>query len=302
MEILFTALFIMFTSLGFSQDYIPMLQEGNSWNVDIYYEPFKGDSFTITRELSLGEVVEIDGLEYYQTLVSGNESCLLREDNGYVYKYNDFLQEEFLLFDFSLEVGDVFNVMESAYSGFPSFSSCASPDLLSWVYETELHVESVDYVDIAGQNRKVITFEEYFSGGQYAWIEGIGNWTGFDLMSETIDVSGTTIIACFTTEGETYFMFGATSCDNTTLHTSDFLKNEIKLFPNPLTETSVLQFPPGFGIDQIKIYDVTGKVFADERIDKLVHPIAAKKFSSGLYLYQLYSSGNLIKTDKFVVN
>lgn len=301
MKILTTSLFIIFTSFGFSQDYIPLLQEGNKWNVDIHYDPFKGVPYVVTRELSLGDLVVINGLEYRQTLLSGNESCLLREEDGVVYKYKESQQEEVILFDFNLEIGDVFNVSDSAYSSFPFNSSCVSPDLQSWVYETELHVNDVSYVELAGQVRKVISFEEYSSVGYFYWIEGIGNWTGFDLMAETIDVSGESIISCFTNNGETYFMFGATSCDNTTLQISDVLKGEITLYPNPITETSLLQLPQGFDIDQIRIYDVTGKVFADERIDKLVHPIASKKFSSGLYLYQLYSSGNLIKTAKFIV-
>lgn len=297
----FTLLFfLLFSSIILAQDFIPMLQVGNEWNVDIYYDPFKGDPSVVTRELSLGDLVLINGFEYRQTLVSGNVSCLLREDNGFVYKYSEALQEEYLLFDFTLEEGDVFNVTESAYGGFPYFSSCVSPDLLSWVYENELHVANVDYVDIAGQIRKVISFEKFSSVGNYYWIEGIGNWTGFDLMAETVDISGSTIIACFTTNGETHFMFGATSCDNT-LGAAEWEKAQPVLYPNPVTDISILHFPEDSGIDTLKFFDVSGRLVMVESISENYFVIDAMQYASGLYFYQGFSENTLIKTDTFIV-
>lgn len=277
-----------------------MLQEGNSWNVDVHYEPFKGDPSLVTREMTLGELVTINGIEYRQTLVSGNESCLLREDNGRVYKYSEWSEEEYLLFDFTLEEGDVFNVSDSAY-GFPFFLSCVAPDLLSWVYEDELHVISVDYVDIAGQNRKVITFGEFSSDGNYYWIEGIGNWTGFDLMEETVDVSGFTIIVCFTTNGETYFMFGATSCDNT-LDAQDVLLSKVAVAPNPIVDKAILQIPVESGIDHLVILDAYGRILLNETIETSYYTIDGEQYASGLYFYQVFSEGKLLMTASFVRN
>lgn len=299
MKTFITSITLLFASLAFSQDYIPMLQEGNSWNVDIYYEPFKGDPSLVTREMTLGEVVTINGIEYRQTLVSGNESCLLREDNGLVYKYSESIEEEYLLFDFTLEEGDVFNVSESAY-GFPFFLSCVAPDLQSWVYEDALHVTSVDYVDIAGQNRKVITFEESSGVGYYYWIEGIGNWTGFDLMAETVDVSGSTIIVCFTTNGETYFMFGATSCDNT-LNTQDQTLSKVAIVPNPIVDKGIMQIPEESGIDHLMIFDAAGRKLVDSSIETSSYTIDSEQYATGLYFYQVFSDGRPLKTSSFIV-
>lgn len=292
--------FLLSSSINMAQDFIPMLQVGNEWNVDIHYDPFKGDPSVVTRELTLGDLVLINGIEYRQTLVSENVSCLLREDNGFVYKYSESLQEEYLLFDFTMEEGDVFNVTESAYGGFPYFSSCVSPDLLSWVYESELHVANVDYVDIAGQIRKVISFEEFSAVGYYYWIEGIGNWTGFDLMAETVDISGFTIVACFTTDGETHFLFGATSCDNT-LGVSETDKAQPVLYPNPVTNISILHFPEESRIDTIKIFDVSGKLVKQESISQNYFAIDAMQYASGLYFYQGSSENTILITDKFMV-
>lgn len=284
-----------------------MLQEGNAWNVDIVYNLFEPPPdipccYTVTHTVTLGNIVTINGLDYRETMSTGSESFLLRENNGLVYKYIESTQEELLMFDFTLEVGDVFNVSESIYTDFPNIHvSCVTNDLFSYVYESELHVSDVDYVVLAGEERKIITFEENSAWFNYVWIEGIGNMTGFDLMNEMIDITDYSILSCFTTGEDTYFMFGATSCDNTTLNTQEHMLSKIVLSPNPVTNSAILQIPEESGIDQLVILDASGRKLVESKIETSTYPINGELYASGLYFYQVLSEGRLLKTSSFII-
>ena len=300
----FLALFLsVFT---FSQEYIPMLQEGNAWSVDLHYNFFDPPPnvpccYTVSVQVSLGETIIINGLEYTQIYSNNNSSCLLREENGKVYKYDEAQQLDKVVFDFSLEAGDVFPLSGSVYEQFPYNISCASENFFSIVYENELHVSSIEYLQMAGETRKVINFEEG-SWLPYSWIEGIGNVTGFDLMAEAIDITDYSILSCFTNNGITYFMFGATSCDNTTLYVPESLQNQIILYPNPVTKISILQFPETLEISSLKIFNEAGKLLKEETISKKnSYTLEAMQYSSGLYFYKVFSKGRLLKSDAFIV-
>jgi hypothetical protein len=294
--------FLFFLNISFAQPYLPVLEENNEWSVDIYYEPFKPPNppyfWTITEQISVGGIVVIDGREYTQILRDEIPSCFLREENGVVYKYDENASIDRVLFDFNLNVGETFNLIGSAYDSYPYCS-----EIYSSLYEFELTVETVETIELAGEMRKVISFE-YAGGnsGEFRWVEGIGNITGFDLLWEAVDVTEGSALVCFTKNGTTYFFNNATACDNTTLYTPDNLKSEIVLAPNPVQDISILQLPSELNIDTVRIYDITGKVISEESITKNYITINAMDYASGLYFYQATSENEMIKTERFVVN
>ncbi|RLD27253.1 MAG: hypothetical protein DRI70_04695, partial [Bacteroidetes bacterium] len=164
-----------------------------------------------------------------------------------------------------------------------------------------LTVKSVEFVELAGVNRKVITFDQYGYAGNFQWIEGIGNITGFDFMWEAIDITDGYLLVCFETNGTSYFFNNATSCDNTTLSIDDHSQDQIILYPNPVTSISILQFPSEGIIDLLKIYDVSGKLVKEEKVNKDYVLIDAMQYRSGLYFYQVFSVNKLLKTGKFII-
>lgn len=264
--------------------------------------PPKGEPccYVITNEISLGNTTLINGIEYTQVLSNDTETCLFREENGIVYRYNENNGEDYIVFDFTLEMGDIFPIFESVYSSNPLFSSCTDSFLLSTVWVESLTVASVDFIEVAGETRKIISFEE--NGFlQYAWIEGIGNVSGFDLMDETVDVTEYSLLSCFTTNGVTYFFNDATSCENTTLGLTENLQDKILLFPNPVKQTSILQWSEQNEIDVVKIISISGQIIREDLVSKNFYTIDAMHFASGLYFYQVYSENKLIKTEKFVI-
>ena len=302
MKHLILSLTLLFTCISFSQDYIPLLEEGNSWSVDVFYAPWDLPdppySWTITEQISLGDIEEVNGLEYYRVWNSEEPSCLLREENGIVYKFDESEGVDKILFDFTLEEGDSFNLYGSAYENYPYCTIHGTGSR----YYNQLTVDTIEEVEIAGELRKVITFlEETESLTPHQWIEGIGNITGFDMLWGWIDYSGLVTLVCFTTNDTTYFFNDANYCDNTTLSLGETHKDKIVLYPNPISERSILQLPNEAEIDQLKIYNISGVLVKEISITTENYILNNMDFASGLYFYQVSSNGKHIKTEKFIV-
>jgi hypothetical protein len=290
---------ILFFNFSFTQTYLPFLEENNKWNVNVYVHIFQPPSgpccYTVTREFTLGPTEIVNNIEYYRVLLDGNPSCLLREENGVVYKFDETNLVDRVLFDFTLETGETFELTGSAYDNYPYCNYESGPPY------TQLIVESVDNLMIAGEIRKVITFTEYGFFTQFQWIEGIGNITGFDLIWEEIDFTDGSLLVCFEQAGTNTFFNNATSCDNTTLSVTEADKENIILYPNPVTATSILQIPESFEADRIEVYSVSGKLVTEDVVSKNYYLFDTMKYRSGLYFYKLYSRSEVIKTDKFII-
>ncbi len=296
--LLFTIIFLNFC---YAQPYLPILEDGNAWSVDVLYCPFNPPyqtQWTVTQQITINGTVDINGVVYKQIYRDSQPSCLLREENGVVYKYDDSDNSEKILFDFNVEVGDVFFVLDLAYD----FDNCSGggQNLSIWYIEAF----EIETLYIAGANRKVIKFLNQLSpqGGEVlAWIEGIGTVAGLEVPWPLEDVTCGSSLACFKNNGITHFMNGATSCDNTTLGLDSFSSEEIILYPNPVVNTSILQLPEAASIDLLKVFTINGKLIKEEIITKDHATIYHMDYASGLYFYQTFSENKLIKTEKFIV-
>ena len=70
------------------------------------------------------------------------------------------------------------------------------------------------------------------------------------------------------------------------------IKEQIVLYPNPVTNTSILQIPEALNIDSIKIFDFNGRLVKEFTIQNNNIAINAMDYASGLYFYQIYAEGN----------
>jgi len=287
--------------LAEAQDYVPMLQEGNKWSVDVYYNTLPPGcepncQYTVTPQIALGAIEMVDGKSYYRIMSDGTPTCLIREENGMVYQYDVDAQLDRVLFDYTLEVGDTFFTAGSAYD---ISDKCINHD--AWPGWEDLTVAAVDFVELAGALRKVITFDQNGYFGNFQWIEGIGNITGFDFMWEAVDFTDGSLLVCFETDGLNYFFNDATSCDNTTLGITDLPSYKSMLHPNPVTATSILQFAAEGLADTVHIFDINGKQVRSIPVLTDYILINAMDYRAGLYFYQVSSEGKILKTKKFIV-
>ena len=277
MKKLFFAVILFVTTFSFSQEYLPMLEDGNSWGAaisDLYFP-------TIYFQFDIGEEIIADNKVYKRIILNGEETeCLFREENGVVYYLNSTNIEQ-VLFDFTLEIGDVFELN----------------NILCFVNGNgNLTVVSISYEYIAGENRKVLEMEGF--SNEY-WIEGLGSTNG-GLYSGVQNIEGGSSLLCFYHNGETYYFNNSTNC-NIVLSNNDNFINNITVYPNPITERSILQLPLEAEIDHLKIYNISGKLIKEETISSDNYILNNMNFASGLYFYQVSSKGKHIKTEKFIV-
>jgi len=296
MKTALTALFVFIFSYSYAQSFLPMLEEDHIWSVDVYFDPFVDPpvEYTITHQVSVSGAIPMNGKIYKRVYNNdGGTSCLVREENGVIYQIDEINSTEFIKYDFTLQVGDVFD--------FTAFFYCTYIGQNNGIVG-ELEVINVNTQFIAGEDRKVIEFEQ---GGAFVseiWMEGIGSIRGFDPIGQMWDISNDgTLLVCFTINGTVYFFNGATSCDNTTLSIDDLDRDQIILYPNPVTNISILQFPSEGIVDTLKIYSISGKLVNEEKVTKDYILIDAMQYPSGLYFYQVFSEKKLLKIEKFII-
>lgn len=291
-------LFLFVYCYSYTQSYLPMLEEDHTWSVDFHYgilppgcEP--NCNFIITEQITVSGAVVVDGKTYKKVFTeAGETSCLVREENGVVYQLDASHSTEIVKYDFTLELGEPFSFQDLFYCPLSDGSGFGGP------YE----VIDIRTEFIAGEDRKVIEFDFNFGAGiNETWIEGIGSITGFDPIGTVIDITDYSLLACFDINGTNYFFNNATSCDNTTLGIANFEKNDAVLYPNPVSNTSILQFSSEGWVDSIKIFDSTGKLVKEEKVTGDYVRIDAMQYRSGLYFYQVFLENQLLKIDKFIV-
>jgi len=263
----------------YTQDVIPLLEEGTVWHV--YHKSIEGGGYVYPLEIV--ETVDINGILYKR--FEGYCDAFFREDNGLIYQA-DVDGNEQLMYNFNLDVGDTFTFSDisalfceiSAYSG------------------EEFEVTEVTTQFIAGLDRKVMILEGV--QGKETWIEGIGAVSSLDTHAWFIAFYNRLI--CHTKDGITTFFNGFDECE-ATAGLDDFFKSTVVLAPNPVFSISTLQFSSEGAADTVHILDVFGRVISEINVQGDRVLIDAKAYSAGVYFYQVYSEKQLLKTEKFIV-
>ncbi len=213
-----------------------------------------GQNYSQVRNLEVDDTLGITSSTY----VGG-----LRQANGLVYFYADFLSSEILLYDFGLETNEQITLT------------------MPFSNETVIRtVDSTKFEMLAGKMRKVIYFKNsapncIFQPEQ--WIEGIGSsygllWRAFDpcLLAD----AGNQLL-CFQQENE-YLNLTMIECflpeqnDCVLVSSSETVIRHIfplKIFPNPALQTITLHddgrsLPPG---GKAVVYNAMGETVLTKR-------------------------------------
>ncbi len=161
-------LVLLFSQLSlFSQEYETIVDTSKQWNV-VYTminpcAPPWENQYSTTYVYTLGEEVEIEGVLYYKVIQDGNfTNNYIREDAQHkVYFIGE--GEEYLLYDFDVEVGDI---VYGAYNQ-------------AWT------ITAVETEYYAGADRKKISLD---GAGEDIWYEGRGSIRGLTFsLYECID-------------------------------------------------------------------------------------------------------------------
>ncbi len=281
------------------QDYIPLAVEDAQWVIrmwdpinnwpDGYYGYFiKGDTVINSINYKIVYKREFE-LAYNPPLTITNEYIFgaVRDDivNRKVYgisfigqvSYDCAFNEEFLLHDFSLTIGD----------------SCGYPTPLCNVMY--YNIIDVFYAVVYDVNRKVIQSRNISSGVPCYdnFYEGIGNQSGLFEPPQ-----------CF--ETATFldrYCIGVHCIDDLLLTVKGINENvHVSISPNPFTDFLTVNLSPQLVFKKItlKIYNITGKILIEKYLKEKIYTVNTKNLQKGIYFFTIQKENQIIQTGKII--
>jgi hypothetical protein len=271
-----------------------MLQNGNRWGTSFC-------SFGECSGISITEILGEETINGETYKIMGNNTCLMREENGIVYVLNED-QTEDVFIDFTLEIGD-------SYFTDSLQDNCLN---MSFSNTNEIRITDTQTINILGEDRKVLFMDYYDDGFQIdldgqeeIWIEGIGSTQAIGPGGFAFD--NDIFLNCFTNNGSTVRFSGniitnnTSDCIETTAGVDEYLLNQINLSPMPVLEKANLKIPLEIIDPGVIIFDMNGEILYELKISKLNTELNFSSFSSGMYFYQIYSENKLIATKKLII-
>ena len=278
----FLILFCILTSMTFSQDYYPLIEEDRSWNVlniiPSGWEPPFDTTYNTESWYIKGDTI-ISTYEY-KILHSSSEPDptswtlrgFMREDSTkkvWLRWKNDI--EEILIYDFSLSTGD-------------SISIGYMPEYY--------HIDSITSVEINGttRNKYWISQEDY--DWNDTWIEGIGSNKG--IVQGMMLIGGWSWFLCMSDYGELIYMNPNYESCYLITGINEIDNPIINIYPNPAKESLHIKNNQKIEITSIKIVNANGQII--KHFDSRKTHLDISEICSGLYFLEIsYKNGQLIK-------
>jgi hypothetical protein len=246
---------VCFYNIGIAQDYTPMLEIGKIW----YMRVTNDTGATSTFQITATEIVQINGVDYFH-LEDSRDNCdaYLRDDiiEKKVYGFLD--NEEFLLFDFTLEVGDYINI-----NGFNfPITSIGNDDFFG--------LENLRFYELNGYDKL---------------IEGIG------LLSNGVS-DGFRLNCIFFPVFEDLDVINMSQ----PLDINDVTLDKLSIYPNPVVDNLQIEFNSVSEIKDVKVYSILGKLVLSPQYKKENNQIDVSSLNNGIYFLKIETEiGYLIK-------
>ncbi len=204
------------------------------------------------------------------------------DDTGKVY----FLQDgtEYWLYDFGMEVGDsIMNEWSNSYIRLDSITENEIGGTLRKCYHTSIYDDEMDY---------------WFPSSD--WVEGIGSLNGLLNVPEPPAPGGwISTLLCYKEYGEVIYMDeDFNDCEYTSTEENDITGNTLRVFPNPGED--ILNIYTSLQNASIEVYDILGKVVYKQDITENITSIPTERWNSGMYLWKVYSEGNVVESGKWI--
>ena len=231
-----------------------------------------------------GDVVNIGGMEYttiyVDSEVNGNylDGAYRNDDNQVYYcKWNgSSYDDEFLLYDYDLEVGDFFHDDD----------------------DHPMQVTEVTTItDLNGVSRKKITFS--FSGLTDVtefWIEGVGSNRGFMHVGQweaDHDSEGEMYhLLCYHVDDDVIYVNPEyNDCDLDDIE-ENTVENSISIYPNPAKDVIKILNDNNLNITNVEILDLTGRTVlsTDKSAD-----INISGLPEGQYFVKIYGESTIVR-------
>lgn len=280
-QLLSLSIFLLLSFQSISQQ---LVKPGNQWN--IHYPPTFEPSFSTDLVSFLNDTI-IDGLSYLKVGTKSSPSdpefvfnnSFMREDSTKKVFLKQGSGDEFLLYDFGLELGDSI-----------TFSSYCS-----------LMVVAIDSVQLNnGEMRKRYEFEGIDTPYTTTyWIEGIGSDLGllthffnfclFDVPAQLL---------CFYENEELLYPNDPPSCFLTQVNDlPDDLK--VDIYPNPFEDHITID-DPDFIFKSVQIFNSVGQLLVTKTLNSSFNKISLHELEIGIYYLNLADENGNVFTKRIV--
>jgi hypothetical protein len=302
-------LLVLMPFLAFGQQNYPLIKDGGIWRVatisppdpplypgSVFKEQFLMDGDTSFNNTLYKKIYLCD----YSPSISNKafyggirEDSLKRvyfflDSNQYFNSFFDSLlqyRKEYLLYDFSLNIGDTFRVVN--------------------LQDSNLILNKIDSVLVSNQYRKRWEFFSGFNGMSKVWVEGMGDLNGLFFPFQFDGVETFHKLTCY--EDSNLFWTNpqlGTDCYSVGIEENNKEKYKVKVNPNPtsgklnielaeITKETVL----------VEIYDISGRLIKfDEFFNQLNFSLELTDLQNGIYILNIKSTTVYNKSIKIIKN
>ena len=289
-------LFYFFSTLLFSQDYVPLLDDYNEWQVtncyfgcltDVYYTD--GDTITDGHNYKI-----LDGYHFI------SRTILLREDILEKKVFLNFIQAtgntEYLLYDFSLNIDDSID-MKNPIS--PFLENAGYYNLDSIIPRPLVNGSDYRHFYLSPSESNIV------STTNAIWIEGAGSLSLITAPSGEPDINGAGHLSCFYKNGDYFYtnLDSIDSCEPTVIlniNESNYPLSDIIVSSNNILNSCHL-----INLENIKlidIYTINGKKVASyHNYGNKELKFDTTSYQAGIYFIIVYTNQFKKKTIKIII-
>lgn len=289
-------LFYFFSTLLFSQDYVPLLDDYNEWQVtncyfgcltDVYYTD--GDTIADGHNYKI-----LDGYHFI------SRTILLREEILEKKVFLNFIQAtgntEYLLYDFSLNIDDSID-MKNPIS--PFLENAGYYNLDSIIPRPLVNGNDYRHFYLSPSESNIV------STTNAIWIEGAGSLSLITAPSGEPDINGAGHLSCFYKNGDYFYtnLDSIDSCEPTVIlniNESNYPLSDIIVSSNNILNSCHL-----INLENIKlidIYNINGKRVASYHNNGNKElKFDTTSYQAGIYFIIVYTNQFKKKTIKIII-
>lgn len=224
------------------------------------------------------------GIENYHSLMRNDQFSTLyagairKDSQERVYFVPPDSSKEFLLYDFSAQVGDTLTVWSSAFTCYGI---------------NEVIVAQTDVVNDDGTDffRFLLSTPQFGPNG--VWIKGVGSEGGLLESYYTPSVSGITFLQCLTVNSIPIYPGNGQNCYYVGEQSLPQVENIISLSPNPFNTMFELSQPNSMKYAALIVYDASGKKTLEEKILSAKEAFDMSRFANGIYFVKLIGNNDV---------
>ncbi len=230
----------------------------------------------ISEVLKKEDTEILNGKNYFKimrteesSLASWEEIGHVREEDNRVYYMPSYDTIEFLLYDFTLNIGDTIKLVNTIYAD---------------TNNREYIVTDIDSIDLTSGKKKRITLD---SEDPEIWIEGMGSLRGL-IYSALLIIGGYRELVCYyENENKIYQNPEYDFCFYTPSVVDDKNEQEFLIYSNPSSEILTIE---GLTNTQLNIFNLSGSLVFSFNIEYNIQDIDISGLTPGIYVIKVISS------------